>query len=90
MNWKKQSPSSFSKGILKQAISHTFPMQDILHCYTKRTTTIQDAIGAAEAGVPVDMIQIDVTRTWELLGKLSATPSKTVLINEQFISHRSF
>ena len=29
--------------------------------------TIEDAIEAAEAGVPVDMVQIDVTRTWEIL-----------------------
>ncbi|WP_447407897.1 GTP-binding protein, partial [Staphylococcus aureus] len=30
--------------------------------------TIQDAIDAAESGVPMDMVQIDLTRTWEILG----------------------
>ena len=29
--------------------------------------TIQDAIDAAEAGIPMDMVQIDLTRTWEIL-----------------------
>ncbi|MBN4897114.1 tRNA uridine-5-carboxymethylaminomethyl(34) synthesis GTPase MnmE, partial [Staphylococcus sp. EG-SA-15] len=29
--------------------------------------TIQDAIDAAESGVPMDMVQIDLTRTWEIL-----------------------
>ena len=28
---------------------------------------IQDAIDA-ESGIPMDMVQIDLTRTWELLG----------------------
>ena len=40
--------------------------------------TIEDAIGAAEAGVPVDMIQIDVTRTWEILGEIIGDTVKKV------------
>lgn len=32
--------------------------------------TIQDAIDAAESGVPMDMVQIDLTRTWEILGEI--------------------
>src|SRR5699024_4299881 len=31
---------------------------------------IQDAIDAAESGVPMDMVQIDLTRTWEILGEI--------------------
>src|SRR5699024_7449766 len=31
---------------------------------------IEDALMAAESGVPVDMIQIDVTRSWEVLGEI--------------------
>ncbi|MGB2993854.1 MAG: tRNA uridine-5-carboxymethylaminomethyl(34) synthesis GTPase MnmE, partial [Paenisporosarcina sp.] len=33
--------------------------------------TIEDAINAAHAAVPIDMIQIDVTRTWEILGEIT-------------------
>ena len=46
--------------------------------------TIEDAIGAAEAGVPVDMIQIDVTRTWEILGEIIGDTVQDSLINELF------
>ena len=46
--------------------------------------TIEDAIGAAEAGVPVDMIQIDVTRTCEILGEIIWDTVQDSLINELF------
>ena len=46
--------------------------------------TIEDAIGAAEAGVPVDMIQIDVTRTWEILGEIIGDTVQESLINQLF------
>ncbi|MFG6184144.1 hypothetical protein ACF7HK_15090, partial [Staphylococcus aureus] len=32
--------------------------------------SIQDAIDAAEYGIPMDMVQIDLTRTWEILGEI--------------------
>ncbi len=46
--------------------------------------TIEDAIEAAEAGVPVDMIQIDVTKTWELLGEIVGDTVQESLINQLF------
>ena len=46
--------------------------------------TIEDALGAAEAGVPVDMIQIDVTRTWEILGEIIGDTVQESLINQLF------
>lgn len=46
--------------------------------------TIEDALNAAEAGVPVDMIQIDVTRTWELLGEIVGDTVQESLINQLF------
>ncbi|WOV87563.1 tRNA uridine-5-carboxymethylaminomethyl(34) synthesis GTPase MnmE [Sporosarcina oncorhynchi] len=50
----------------------------------KAHKTIQDAISAAEMNVPVDMIQIDVTRTWELLGEIVGDTVQDSLINELF------
>ncbi|MER1958641.1 MAG: tRNA uridine-5-carboxymethylaminomethyl(34) synthesis GTPase MnmE [Solibacillus sp.] len=47
-------------------------------------TVIEDALEAAEAGVPVDMIQIDVTRTWELLGEIIGDTVQESLINQLF------
>ncbi|MEK4231229.1 tRNA uridine-5-carboxymethylaminomethyl(34) synthesis GTPase MnmE [Solibacillus sp. FSL H8-0538] len=46
--------------------------------------TIEDALQAAEAGVPVDMVQIDVTRTWELLGEIIGDTVQESLINQLF------
>lgn len=46
--------------------------------------TIQDALDAAEADVPVDMIQIDVTRTWEILGEIVGDTVEESLIDQLF------
>ena len=46
--------------------------------------TIQDAIDAAEAGIPMDMVQIDLTRTWELLGEIIGESASDELINQIF------
>lgn len=46
--------------------------------------TISDAIGAAEMEVPVDMIQIDVTRTWEILGEIIGDTADDGLLNQLF------
>ncbi|HBP3405847.1 tRNA uridine-5-carboxymethylaminomethyl(34) synthesis GTPase MnmE [Staphylococcus aureus] len=46
--------------------------------------TIQDAIDAAESGVPMDMIQIDLTRTWEILGEIIGETASDELIDQLF------
>ncbi len=46
--------------------------------------TIEDAISAAKEGVPVDMIQIDVIRTWEILGEIVGDTVQESLINQLF------
>ncbi|MEK4630496.1 MAG: tRNA uridine-5-carboxymethylaminomethyl(34) synthesis GTPase MnmE [Solibacillus sp.] len=46
--------------------------------------TIEEALMAAESGVPVDMIQIDVTRTWEILGEIIGDTVQESLINQLF------
>lgn len=45
---------------------------------------IEDALVAAESGVPVDMIQIDVTHTWEILGEIIGDTVQESLINQLF------
>ncbi|EME7719519.1 tRNA uridine-5-carboxymethylaminomethyl(34) synthesis GTPase MnmE [Staphylococcus pseudintermedius] len=45
---------------------------------------IQDAIDAAEMGVPMDMVQIDLTRTWEILGKIIGESASEELIDQLF------
>lgn len=45
---------------------------------------VEEAIQGAEAGVPVDMVQIDVTRTWEILGEIIGDTVQESLINQLF------
>ena len=45
---------------------------------------IQDAIDAAESGVPMDMVQIDLTRTWEILGEIIGESASDELIDQLF------
>jgi len=46
--------------------------------------TIADAIEAAQNDVPVDMIQIDVTRTWEILGEIVGDTVEESLLDQLF------
>lgn len=47
-------------------------------------TTINDAISAMEEGVPLDMAQIDLTRTWEILGDIVGDTVSEGLIDQLF------
>lgn len=46
--------------------------------------TIEEALQAAALGMPVDMIQIDLVRTWELLGEVIGEQVQDQLIDELF------
>jgi len=46
--------------------------------------TLEDAMEALENGMPLDIIQIDVTRTWELLGEIIGDTASDALIDQLF------
>ncbi|PPA68474.1 tRNA uridine-5-carboxymethylaminomethyl(34) synthesis GTPase MnmE [Jeotgalibacillus proteolyticus] len=46
--------------------------------------TIEEAIGGAEMGTPVDMVQIDLRRTWEILGEIIGDTVQESLIDQLF------
>jgi len=46
--------------------------------------SISDAIIAAESGIPIDMIQIDLIKTWELLGEVIGESVADGLIDQLF------
>ena len=46
--------------------------------------SIQDAIDAAESGIPMDMVQIDLTRSWEILGEIIGESASDELIDQLF------
>lgn len=45
---------------------------------------IEDAIAGIEEGVPIDIVQIDLTRTWELLGEIIGDTVHESLIDQLF------
>jgi tRNA modification GTPase len=46
--------------------------------------SIEEAIYGVESGVPIDIVQIDFTRTWELLGEILGESIHDSLINQLF------
>lgn len=46
--------------------------------------TINDAIEAMNNGMPIDLVQIDLTRAWELLGEIVGDTVQESLINQLF------
>lgn len=47
-------------------------------------STIADAIVAVESDMPIDMVQIDLTRAWELLGEIIGDTVQESLIDQLF------
>jgi tRNA modification GTPase len=46
--------------------------------------SLQEAFNGIEAGLPVDMVQIDITRTWEILGEIVGDTVSESLIDQLF------
>lgn len=51
---------------------------------TQAKRSIQEAINGIESGVPIDLVQIDLTRTWELLGEIIGDAVHESLIDQLF------
>jgi tRNA modification GTPase len=45
---------------------------------------IEEAINGIDIGIPIDIVQIDVTRTWELLGEIIGESVQESLIDQLF------
>lgn len=48
------------------------------------STSINEAIQNVEMGIPIDIAQIDLTRTWELLGEIIGESVHDSLIDQLF------
>ena len=46
--------------------------------------SIEDALSSAEEGVPIDLVQIDLIKTWELLGEVIGAQADEGLIDQLF------
>ncbi|CJG48719.1 tRNA modification GTPase TrmE [Streptococcus pneumoniae] len=51
---------------------------------TQARGAIDEAITGIESGVPIDIVQIDLTRTWELLGEIIGDAVHESLIDQLF------
>ncbi len=51
---------------------------------TQAKRTILDAIQGIDSGVPIDLVQIDLTRSWELLGEIIGDAVHESLIDQLF------
>ncbi len=47
-------------------------------------TAIEDALAGIDAGMPVDLVQIDLRRVWELLGEIIGDTVHESLIDQLF------
>ncbi len=47
-------------------------------------TALEEAMNGMEQGMPIDLVQIDVTRTWELLGEIVGDTVHESLIDQLF------
>lgn len=55
-----------------------------IHLLKESHQALTDALDAAEAGMPIDMIQIDLHRGWELLGEMIGEAVSETLIDQIF------
>ncbi|WP_404446676.1 tRNA uridine-5-carboxymethylaminomethyl(34) synthesis GTPase MnmE [Sutcliffiella horikoshii] len=51
---------------------------------TQAQQALEDAIEGMESGVPIDIVQIDLTRTWEILGEVIGDAVHESLIDQLF------
>lgn len=51
---------------------------------TQALQSIEDVLAGIDFGTPIDIIQIDLTRTWELLGEIIGDTVQESLINQLF------
>src|SRR5699024_9927580 len=82
---------------LETAISETFFEGDIdtadftyvsnvrhIQLLNQAKETLEDAMEGLEMEMPLDMVQIDVTRTWEILGEIIGDTASDALIDQLF------
>lgn len=74
----------FFEGSLSSADSTYVSNNRHINLLEQAKTAIEDAISSAEMDVPVDIIQIDLIKTWELLGEVIGEDVSEQLIDKLF------
>ncbi|RXK18556.1 tRNA uridine-5-carboxymethylaminomethyl(34) synthesis GTPase MnmE [Macrococcus sp. DPC7161] len=80
---EKISAMFFSGQVMNQDMTYVSNARHISLLKDARKS-IDDAISAAEMDVPIDMVQIDLIKTWELLGEVIGEEVSDSLIDQLF------
>lgn len=89
---KEQGVDQLEEAIAALFFGGTIESQDLTYLsntrhialLTQARGAIDEAITGIESGVPIDIVQIDLTRTWELLGEIIGDAVHESLIDQLF------
>lgn len=73
----------FSGELASQDLTYVSNVRHI-HLLRESGNALRDALAAAEAGMPIDLIQIDLHRSWELLGEIIGEAVSESLLDQIF------
>ncbi len=80
---KSLSDLFFTKEVMSDDVTYVSNIRHI-HLLKKSKEALEDAMEALELDMPLDIIQIDVTRTWEFLGEIIGDTASDSLIDQLF------
>ncbi|MFU0791159.1 tRNA uridine-5-carboxymethylaminomethyl(34) synthesis GTPase MnmE [Virgibacillus proomii] len=89
---KEEGVDELEKAISKTFFAGEMDMGDLTYVSNVRhiqllkqaKKALEDAMKGLELGLPLDIVQIDVTRTWELLGEIIGDTASDSLIDQLF------
>ena len=70
MNWKKRLPISSLAGSIEANDMTYVSNSRHIALLDQAYEAIKDVLEGIEIGTPIDILQIDLTRSWELLGEI--------------------
>ena len=73
----------FNEGVEAQDVTYVSNTRHIA-LLNRALAAIDDAIGAIESGLPIDMAQIDIRKAWEILGEIIGDTVSESLIDQLF------
>ncbi|WP_147512205.1 tRNA uridine-5-carboxymethylaminomethyl(34) synthesis GTPase MnmE [Bacillales bacterium] len=73
----------FEQGVEGQDMTYVSNARHI-QLIKQASQMIEDALGAAEASMPIDMVQIDLRRAWDTLGEINGDTAQDSLLDKLF------
>jgi len=73
----------FEQGFESQDMTYVSNARHI-QLIKRASQMIEDALGAAEAAMPIDMVQIDLRRAWDTLGEINGDTAQDSLLDQLF------